>query len=330
MTSAGAAAGWGTRSSATSPPPQLGPGYTATVGDFTGDDRDDIYWYAPDGPDQLWTATGTNGLTVSNPEQGPGLKPILLPDSQSSAGKDDLIWEPATTPGAATPAALWVFPDDGSGVPDTTGTVTRPATATPVVGDFDGDGDADVLWYRPGTAPDPLWRRDGGTGKTFTATTLKIDGGYTPRVGRFSAYGDRPRDIVWTGSAQTEAGFSVEDGPQYVWEGRADGTFRSTRVPLAQRSSGFEVVLRGGPKDVIVNATAKGRHQPASYPTTDVVWSLLPGGPSLKATRNESLIPWFAGGPDVSLVTGHFTTAAREDLFVYRAGTATDSLWQVN
>ena len=33
----------------------------------------------------------------------------------------------------------------------------------PVLGDFDGDGRRDVLWYGPGTGPDVLWRgRPGG------------------------------------------------------------------------------------------------------------------------------------------------------------------------
>ncbi len=27
----------------------------------------------------------------------------------------------------------------------------------PVPGDFDGDGDTDIIWYTPGTSPDFLW-----------------------------------------------------------------------------------------------------------------------------------------------------------------------------
>ena len=73
------------------------------------------------------------------------------------------------------------------GVPNGTVTFSSlafPGSALPVVGDFDGDGDEDVLFYRSGIATVPLAEWDGATGATVT--NLSRSGGpYRPVVGDF-------------------------------------------------------------------------------------------------------------------------------------------------
>ncbi len=44
--------------------------------------------------------------------------------------------------------------------------VKRPVNGTyrPFVGDFDGNGIADIFWYGPGSAPDSMWLHRPGAG----------------------------------------------------------------------------------------------------------------------------------------------------------------------
>ena len=80
--------------------------YQPLVGDFAGDQGDDILWYAPgEGVDVLWIANA------------------------GARGSDSFT--------------RVRFSVDGD--------------YRPVVGDFVGDDYDDILWYRPGTTPDPIW-----------------------------------------------------------------------------------------------------------------------------------------------------------------------------
>ena len=68
-----------------------------------------------------------------------------------------------------------------------------PAETVPVLGDFDGDGRRDVLWYGPGAAADRLWY--GGAGGRFTTAPAAVHGSYRPLVADFG--GDGPDDVLW-------------------------------------------------------------------------------------------------------------------------------------
>jgi hypothetical protein len=92
----------------------------------------------------------------------------------------------------------------------------------PVVGDFDGDGQADVIWYGAGHECDTAWF--GADHQTFfdpkevfgTAYTaaLEVEGDYAATVGDFD--GDGRDDIGW---------YDAADGTSELWYGNADRTF---------------------------------------------------------------------------------------------------------
>src|SRR3954471_14164807 len=134
-----------------------------------------------------------------------------------------------------------------------TGHTSGGAGAVPVAGDFDGDGHADVFWYRPGPSADVMWW---GTGSTATLGSVHdeyvVNGSYLPRTGDFN--GDHHTDIAWP----------VKNGSSYhfdVWFGRNDRTFRSEMgsVPNAGTSRYFTGDFNGdGYDDVFTYVAGQG------------------------------------------------------------------------
>jgi glycerophosphoryl diester phosphodiesterase len=108
--------------------------------------------------------------------------------------------------------------------------VARPASApaetVPVLGDFDGDGRGDLLWYGPGGDPDVLWR--GRRGGRFAARTLAVRGDYRPLAGDFN--GDGARDVVW---------YQPGPGADVVWFGHGNGRFSARRVQAPDGAEPF-------------------------------------------------------------------------------------------
>jgi hypothetical protein len=119
--------------------------YAPLVGDFAGDQADDIFWYAPGATaDVLWIARagarGTDSFTRVR------------------------------------------FSVDG--------------TYHPVVGDFVGDDYDDIVWYRPGRGPDPVWMSVPSEKVFEGAGYLSVNGHYHPEVLRDYRNGAKDR-IVW-------------------------------------------------------------------------------------------------------------------------------------
>jgi hypothetical protein len=68
------------------------------------------------------------------------------------------------------------------------------ATGTePLVGDFDGDGRRDILWYGAGAAADLVWY--GAANGRFAPAAATVRGSYRPLVADFG--GDGPDDVLW-------------------------------------------------------------------------------------------------------------------------------------
>jgi hypothetical protein len=96
--------------------------------------------------------------------------------------------------------------------------VTQQGSATPVSGDFNGDGRSDILWYNPGTTGETLWLGQ-NDGSFSTGPKPNVNGTFTPVSGDFN--GDGRSDILWYSPKERDA----------LWLGRANGTFTSARRP---------------------------------------------------------------------------------------------------
>lgn len=291
--------------------------YQPLVADFAGDGLDDIYWVNndPSSPDYLWTNTGSGTFTSKRrdapPEQA---NPLVLPDSRSGEGKDDILW--AQYEGARM--RLWVFPDDGSGTARTKAFLRQPKGQA-VVGDYDGNGAADVLWY-PSVTPcrcpvesaasavDTMWRRASSEAPAFAATTMNIKGEYQPIVGRFSGQGDARDDILWVGQYDLCCG-PFEDRPDSLWEGRTSGNFTASTVSFPSAGGGFLLGHDVADTALIWDGTGDGS-----------VWFDTTSGPVLR--------PLGMTFPDgFGPVIGRFVDASRADILAYYPGAQPERLY---
>lgn len=101
-------------------------------------------------------------------------------------------------------------------------TEAYPRGSVPVVGDFDGNGRADILVWTAG-AQHPIWYFTSGTQHSVSTLTRPGTSGTNYRVVAGDFNGDNIDDLFWYGTGNT---------PSEVLLGAANGTFSSVQVPL--------------------------------------------------------------------------------------------------
>jgi len=169
----------------------------AGIGDFDGDGKDDILWRN--------TVTGDNylypmsGLTIK-PGEGYlrtvadlNWKVVGVADFDGD-GKADILWRNASS------GQNYVYPMDGRVIKPTEGFIRTVADTTwqvKGVGDFDGDGKADIVWRNSVSGQNYLYPMDGtaikpteGYFRTVADTNWQIIA-----VGDYD--GDGKSDILW-------------------------------------------------------------------------------------------------------------------------------------
>jgi hypothetical protein len=174
-----------------------------------------------------------------------------------------------------------------------------PAGATPVVGDFNGDGRDDVVWYRAGSGSDEQWTSKAGGG--WTVTTVSVSGTYRPVVGDFD--GNGRADLLW---------YAPGTARDSIW------TFTGTShasVPIAVNGSYFPVVL-----DQDGDHRADVYWQSRRSTVRSSVWSW----PSRALSRPSSRTATTTYTPGVA---GDFDGDGRDDILFDRAGDSADTWW---
>jgi hypothetical protein len=304
--------------------PQVAHDYSGEiVGDFAGDDLDDIIWVSmkTGGQSFLWTNDAETGFSSTLIDLS-GVTTddwTVLRDSQTGSGsKDDLLWSRQSH--SPWYSELWVFPDDGSVLPDHQ--VFRQVNGV-MTGDFDGNGAVDLMdlpnfptcdrSYGPCSAAgmDSSMRYDRRpfpqTATTFSSTQ-EVHDAYQPVVGHFEGPGDTTDDIVWVGGwgtidrGQTWPPYTWTDGPDGIWLGQSSGHFAKgrTSIPVID----VAMVLHRDDGDAIY------------FPNIGKVWRLVGGSPTLSSMPR-------LGGP---ALPGRFISPDREDLFLYRPGSTAEHL----
>jgi hypothetical protein len=135
-----------------------GTEYLPIVGNFDGDNRTDLFWYAPGpAPDWLWQSAGSQGAILFNSYQfavDGDYHPIV--GDFDADGDDDLFLYRPMAELDGGPSYVWYFHGPAVDVRP----VSIQGDYVPYVEDFDGDGCTDILWYDPVAPgnPSPVWR----------------------------------------------------------------------------------------------------------------------------------------------------------------------------
>lgn len=184
---------FGGPSAITSVSAQVSGSYRISVGDVNGDGNDDILFHGPgDAPDNLWRGTDARGFVGSTLSM-PGAYTLISGNFDGDVAEDVVLYQPG--PGAdflwRGNSAVGTVNGGPGGFDQTALGIT--GTYAPVVGDLNGDGRDDIVWYAAGSAPDAVWFGEVGGGVTSRA--ISVTGTYRPLVGNLD--GDAGDDIVW-------------------------------------------------------------------------------------------------------------------------------------
>lgn len=188
----------------------------AGSGDFNGDGRSDILFRNDDGRFTNWLGRTDGGLVNNDAaayvEGVPTSWRVAGVDDFNGDGRSDILWR--NTDGLIT---NWLGRADGGATNNDAHALALVETSWQVAGtgDFNGDGQADILWrHEDGRLTDWLGRADGGftnndgAALAFVPTSWRV-------VGSGDFNGDGRSDILWRNS----------DGGISDWLGRADGGF---------------------------------------------------------------------------------------------------------
>ena len=219
----------------------------AGVGDFNGDGKADVAWYEPtsvSGQSQLsifaFNGSGFNRISSSfgwGPPKWAGV------GDMTGDGKADIGWyEPTSSSGQSQ---LSIFAFNGSGFNRAWSSFGWGTPTWAGVGDFNGDGKADVAWYEPtSSSGQSQLSVFASTGSGFSRISSSF-GWATPKwsgVGDFT--GDGKADIAWyeptSASGQTQLSIFASAGTGFSrissdfgwatpsWASSRSGSFANT------------------------------------------------------------------------------------------------------
>ena len=199
------------------------------------DEYADIYWYNSIGGqnhihllNQHEIKVGTNILDTVNPASG--WRPEIIADYNADGIKDVLWRRPVQGD-----THIWLLNAEGVKIGTVILDIVKESTGWKLnnVGDFDGDGNTDVLWRRPSTGETHAWKLNSSgqkIGTIFMENVKGFTGWSINTIGDFN--GDGTSDIFWRRPLQ---------GDTHIWLMNSLGQRFSTSIlDIVKQSSGWE------------------------------------------------------------------------------------------
>ena len=219
---------------------------------------------------------------------------MLRPPSALPTVAALLILAAATSVSVGDPTRVDAATVQTGAGPDVPGTMAPP---TPLVGDFDGDGSEDQLWYGPGASPDHAWY--GGHDRAFSGRSVDVAEDYEPLVGDFN--GDGRDDVFWYGP-----GAAVD----HLWQGTSTRGFVGRSVRVGGTYQPLVADFNGDRRDDVFWYAPSG---------PDRVWFGTNGGfAAVSVAVTGSFTP----------VLGDFDGNGTSDVLWYAPGGERDYLWR--
>jgi hypothetical protein len=184
----------------------------ACTADFNGDGKHDILWHN--------TTTGDFGYWLLNGTTGPnaqGYIPLVQIATNwsvvgcadvSNDGKPDLLWRNATTGDMGFWKMAGLYPDATGYAPMTTIPAVWEVAA---LADFNGDGNADVLWQNLTTGDRGFWTLGGNYPSSGWIPLTIIAGNWNIQAVT-DANGDGKNDILWQNTSTGDRGWWYLNG----------------------------------------------------------------------------------------------------------------------
>ncbi len=289
--------------------------YFPFVGDFNGDGHDDILWFPllAKGETSVWYGAGgstpfRHGPLLHAPTiaaQSPGDTYIPGIGDFDADGKADIGWLdfPVDAPGTSAKDASIIWYGRAPGFHVGSNTVATPpcgtsGVCTDGVADYNGDGRADILFYRSGRAADAIVY---STGTGFGAgPKMSVSGIYAPFSNDFN--GDGKSDVFW---------YAPGPDHDYLWYGKASGFTRALNLAVRGRYTPIPGDFNGNAK-------------------TDIVW-YAPGGGKDFLWYGQGY--GFRNGPRVAVngfyvpATGDFNADGKTDIVWLSTSSSKSHVW---
>jgi hypothetical protein len=224
----------------------------ANPGDFNGDCKSDILWRNGSSEEVYqWLMSGTSILGQGSPAGPSSAWVIEGVGDFSGDGMADVLWQNSSS----GEVYLWLMNGTTIANQGTPGTVS-PSSGWVIqgVGDFNGDGKADILWRNSTTGDVYIWQMNGTTiaSQGDLGVVSPSSGWVIQGVGDFN--GDGKADILWR---------NTTSGEIYIWLMNGSSIASQGSPATVSPSSGWVIQGTGdfdgnGASDVVWRNSGSG------------------------------------------------------------------------